>query len=190
MERTKFEEALLFAIDAHQGVMRKADRSHFILHPMEVATIVSAMTHDEDALCAALLHDVVEDTDHELSEIEEKFGAHVAYLVSTETEDKRRDQPAADTWLIRKQESLEVLRNADDQLVRILWLADKLANMRSFTRLHAKQGDSFWLGFNQKDKSKQAWYYREIRDIVSDLSDMESWKEYDALIKIVFGEEE
>ena len=190
MAKTKFEKALAFATEAHAGVMRKADGSPFILHPLEVACIVSTLTHDEDVLCAALLHDVVEDTSHELREIEEEFGERVAFLVDTETEDKRRDQPAADTWLIRKQESLAVLREADDEAVGMLWLADKLANMRSFVRLRARSGDAFWQGFNQKDKSKQAWYYREIRDILSPLSEHSAWKEYAALYDMVFVDEE
>ena len=66
-----FEKAAAFALKAHEGQMRKAAPIPFILHPMEVAQIASTLTHDQDVLAAAVLHDVVEDTPVTLEEIHE-----------------------------------------------------------------------------------------------------------------------
>ena len=58
-----FEKAVIYATNAHNGQTRKGTNLPFIIHPMEVAAIVAAMTLDQDMLCAAVLHDVVEDCD-------------------------------------------------------------------------------------------------------------------------------
>ncbi len=179
--------AISFALSAHAGYSRKADDLPYIVHPLEVMCIVSTMTTDSAVMAAAVLHDVAEDTSHTLSEIYDLFGEKVGNLVRTETEDKMRDIPPSDSWLVRKENSLEDLRNAEDINVKILWLADKLANMRSFHRKHMKEGHRFWEVFNMKDPKMQGWYYSAIRDMTSELSDTAAWKEYSYLVNEVFG---
>ena len=88
---TLFEEAVMFAVQAHSGMRRKKEEIPYILHPLEVATITSSMTTDERVLAAAVLHDTVEDTPVTIEEITEKFGKRVAELVSSETENKRKN---------------------------------------------------------------------------------------------------
>ena len=107
-------EAIVFAVKAHDGMRRKKSDLPYILHPMEAATIVGTMTDDQNLIAAAALHDVVEDADITIEEIEDKFGRRVRELVESETEDKRADLPPADTWRIRKEESLAVLKNTTD----------------------------------------------------------------------------
>ena len=182
-----FEDALRFATDAHAGMVRKAGRTPYILHPMEVAAIASTITDDVEVLAAALLHDVVEDTPHTADEIEALFGPRVAALVAAETENKRANLPSKDTWRIRKEESLVELASADRD-TKILWLADKLSNMRSFYRMYLEQGSSFWNAFNQNDPAQQAWYYGAIARLCAELSDELAWQEYDWLVRVVFAE--
>lgn len=181
-----FDEALSFAAEAHKGMYRKEDKIPYILHPMEAAVIAGTMTEDTEIIAAALLHDTVEDTSVTLDEIKEKFGEHVARLVECETENKREELPPGETWQIRKEESLEKLRNTDDLGVKIVWLSDKLSNMRSFYRKYEKCGDSLWQSFNQKDKNKQFWYYDTIAELLSDLREYAAWREYEWLVKKVF----
>lgn len=185
---SRVDEALCFAIDAHAGMVRKVDGLPYILHPMEVATIVASITGDEDVICAALLHDVVEDTPHTLDEIREAFGDRVADLVDSETEDKREGLPPSETWRLRKEESLGCLRGARDEGVRILWLADKLANLRSFARLKRDRGDALWDSFNQKDPRQHAWYYTEVAKGTASLSQTFAWQELDRLVHDVFAD--
>ena len=182
-------EAIIFAAKAHDGMRRKKG-SPYILHPMEAAVIVGTMTDDQNLIAAAALHDVVEDADITIEEIEEKFGKRVRELVESETEDKRADLPPSDTWRIRKEESLAVLKNTDDIAVLMVWLGDKLANMRAIYRDFKIEGVAMWQRFNQKDVSEQAWYYRSIADLTTRLSYTSAWLEYKTLTELVFGKGE
>ena len=183
-------EAIAFAVKAHDGMRRKKSESPYILHPMEAAVIVGTMTDDQNLIAAAALHDVVEDANITLDEIEAKFGKRVRELVQSETEDKRSDLPPASTWRIRKEESLSVLKNTDDIGVLMVWLGDKLANMRSVYRDFKVEGIRMWQRFNQKDVAEQAWYYRSIADLTKRLSDTSAWIEYKTLTELVFGKGE
>ena len=179
-------EAIAFAVKAHDGMRRKKSESPYILHPMEAAVIVGTMTYDQNLIAAAALHDVVEDAGITIGEIEERFGKRVRELVQSETEDKREELPPAETWRIRKEESLEVLKNTDDIAVLIVWLGDKLANMRSLYRDWKVEGNDMWQRFNQKDINEQAWYYRSIVKLTERLSHTSAWLEYKTLTEIVF----
>ena len=182
-------EAIIFAVKAHDGMRRKKGDSPYILHPMEAAVIVGTMTDDQNLIAAAALHDVVEDADISIEEIEEKFGRRVRELVQSETEDKRADLPPEETWRIRKEESLEVLKNTDDIGILMVWLGDKLANMRSFYREWKNEGEAMWQKFNQSDVNEQAWYYSSIAKFTERLSETSAWIEYKTLTERVFGKE-
>ena len=183
-------EAIVFAAKAHDGMRRKKSDAPYILHPMEAAVIVGTMTDDQNLIAAAALHDVVEDAGITLDEIKEKFGQRVWELVRSETEEKREDLPPAQTWRIRKEESLAVLKNAEDIAVLMVWLGDKLANMRSIYRDFKVEGVAMWQRFNQKNVNEQAWYYRSIVNLTERLSDTSAWLEYKTLTELVFGKGE
>ena len=183
-------EAIAFAVKAHDGMRRKKSESPYILHPMEAAVIVGTMTNDQNLIAAAALHDVVEDAGITIEEIEEKFGKRVRELVESETEDKRENLPPESTWRIRKEESLAVLKNTDDIAVLMVWLGDKLANMRAIYRDYKSEGVQMWQMFNQKDVTEQAWYYRSIAEFTERLSDTSAWIEYKTLTDLVFGKGE
>ena len=183
-------EAIAFAVKAHDGMRRKKSNVPYILHPMEAAVIVGTMTDDQNLIAAAALHDVVEDAGVDIEEIEEKFGRRVRELVESETENKRADLPPASTWRIRKEESLAVLKNTDDIAVLMVWLGDKLANMRSIYRDFKVEGEAMWQQFNQKDVNEQAWYYRSIVELTKALCDTSAWLEYKTLTELVFGKGE
>ena len=183
-------EAIEFAVKAHDGMRRKKGETPYVLHPMEAAVIVGTMTEDQNLIAAAALHDVVEDAGITIEEIEERFGKRVRELVEAETEDKRAELPPSDTWRVRKEETLSVLRNTEDLGVLIVWLGDKLANMRAIYRDWKVEGDSIWQRFNQQDKNEQAWYYSSIVKLTERLSDTVAWMEYKTLTELVFGKGE
>jgi hypothetical protein len=157
------EEAIVYATIMHQGKVRKFGGRPFILHPMEVAQILSTMTDDMEVIAAGILHDVVEDTDGTLSEIEKRFGERVAQLVNSETEDEYPGENKSDTWQRRKEGSLLRLRKSRDIGVKMLWLADKLANMRSLAQIYSEQGDAMWSGFHGAVE-RQHWYYKSVAE--------------------------
>lgn len=172
------ESAICFAAEAHSGQKRKMSGLPYILHPMEVAEIIATMTCDQEVIAAGLLHDTIEDTPVTAEDILEKFGSRVLDLVLSETEDKMSERPPCDTWRERKELSLEFLRNTDDRDVKILWLADKLSNVRSFCRTHESIGNEVWSKLHQKDPAMQRWYYNSIAEYTSDLSDTSAYREY------------
>lgn len=81
------EEALEFAAKAHGAQQRKYSEEPYIEHPKRVAEIVRTVQHSSEMICAAYLHDVVEDTPVSLQEIEENFGKEVAALVDELTDE-------------------------------------------------------------------------------------------------------
>ena len=183
-------EAIAFAVKAHDGMRRKKSESPYILHPMEAAVIVGTMTDDQNLIAAAALHDVVEDAGITIEEVGARFGERVRELVASETEDKRAELPPSETWRVRKEESLAVLKNTDDLGVLMVWLGDKLANMRAIYRDWKVEGDAMWQRFNQKDVKQQAWYYFSIVKLTERLSDTSAWLEYKTLTELVFGKGE
>ena len=178
--------AILLATEAHDGMRRKKSECPYILHPLEAAVIVSSMSEDQELIAAAVLHDVVEDAGIPMDEIESRFGKRVRMLVECETEDKREGLPAKDTWMIRKEESLQKLKDANDPAVMMLWIGDKLANIRSIYRDWKEEGDAMWQRFNQSDPKIQAWYYHTIAELTKPLSHTAAWIEYNALTQLVF----
>ena len=187
---SKLDDAIRFATEAHSGQHRKIKNLPYIVHPLEALTICASLTNDEDVMCAAVLHDVVEDTTRTIEEIEDKFGTKVAMLVGSETEDKRRDLPPNLTWRIRKEETLERLKTSNDIGVKAMWMADKLSNVRSFYSAYLVQGDSFWNLFHQKDKKEQAWFYKEIYKALKPyFENTLAFKEYTQILIELFGKE-
>lgn len=180
-------DAIEFARKAHFGQTRKNSDEPYVNHPIEVMEIVSTMTDDKNVLTAAVLHDTVEDTDVTLEEIRERFGDRVAELVSSDTENKREDQPAEKTWKIRKQETIDFLNGVADEQEKMLILGDKLSNIRRIAEDYAEIGDEVWQIFHQKDKKEQEWYYRSILNATEELSNYSAWQEYKELIDKIFG---
>lgn len=184
-----FERAAVFAVAAHSGMTRKGNGIPYISHPVEAAAIVAEMTDDQELIAAAVLHDVVEDTEVTLPEIQAYFGDRVAFYVAGESEDKRRDLPPESTWLLRKRETIEFLKTRADTGARMLALADKLSNLRSVARDVKVLGDRLWERFHQKEKSMHGWMYRETAEALRELEDYPAWQEYDRLIRQVFEKE-
>jgi myo-inositol-1(or 4)-monophosphatase len=183
-------EAIVFSTEAHDGMRRRKSDIPYILHPMEVGVIIATMTDDQEIIAAGILHDVVEDAGVQIEQIGEKFGERVMELVSAETENKRDELPAEQTWRIRKEESIEKLRRTDDISVHMLWIGDKLSNIRAIYRDFQVQGVDVWKKFHQSDVKVQAWYYRSILKYTERLSDTAAWTEYKMLVEKLFGVEE
>ena len=112
------------------GDQRRVSGIPYILHPTSVACIVTELGMDTETVCAALLHDVVEDTHVSLEEVSKEFGAEVAKLIDGVTKISKipysnREQQQAEN--IRKM----LIAMADDIRVIIIKLADRLHNMRT-----------------------------------------------------------
>jgi guanosine-3',5'-bis(diphosphate) 3'-pyrophosphohydrolase len=123
------EKAYLLAKDAHEGQKRHTGEP-YVTHPLEVALILTQMRMDPQTIIAAILHDVIEDTPVEKSDLVEIFGKEVADLVDgvtklTQIEFESRAQAQAENF--RKM----VMAMARDIRVILVKLADRLHNMRT-----------------------------------------------------------
>ena len=176
------DKAMEFAVKAHEGQVRKGTKKPYIVHPVEVADIVTYITQDEEIISAALLHDTIEDCKGVTKEIIEKeFGKRVADIVASESEDKSK------TWKERKSYTIEKLKTESVE-VQIVALADKLSNLRSIDRDLLLVGDEIWNRFKMKDKDIIGWYYKGVRDsLKQSLGQYDAFKEYSALVDKIFG---
>ena len=184
------DRAIVFAVDAHAGMLRKGTQTPYIAHPLEALAIAAGITVDEEVLAAAVLHDVLEDTAVTAEQMRSEFGDRVLALVQSDSEDKREDRPAAETWHERKQETIDFLREKATQDEKIIALADKLANIRAKWSDQLKIGDELWMRFNMKDKANHRWYYCEIAKALEDLdhpAPCPAYKDFCAMIEKVFG---
>ncbi|MCI8416911.1 MAG: bifunctional (p)ppGpp synthetase/guanosine-3',5'-bis(diphosphate) 3'-pyrophosphohydrolase [Lachnospiraceae bacterium] len=188
-ELSLFDQAIMFATKAHTGITRKGSTVPYIVHPLEVAAIAATITTDEEILAAAVLHDVLEDTDTTPEELGIVFGPRILCLVRDETEDKRRELPPEVTWRQRKEETIRFLREEASWEAKVLALSDKLSNMRAVYRDMQQVGDKLWERFHQKDRNMHAWMYRSVLEALSDLDQYIVWQEYRWLVEAAFGKD-
>ncbi len=133
IDRAKIERAFDFALERHADQVRYSG-DEFITHPVGVAQVCAGMRLDTETLCAALLHDTVEDTSASLDEIEAEFGEEIAQLVDGVTKltgmtFESRDERQAENY--RKM----MIAMATDVRVILIKLADRLHNMRTLGAL-------------------------------------------------------
>jgi GTP diphosphokinase / guanosine-3',5'-bis(diphosphate) 3'-diphosphatase len=125
------ERAYLVAEKAH-GTQSRKSGDPYITHPLAVATILADIGMTEATLCAALLHDTVEDTPYTLEELRHDFGEEVALLVDGVTKlDKVKYGDSAQAETIRKM----IVAMSRDIRVLVIKLADRLHNMRTLRYL-------------------------------------------------------
>ena len=158
------QKAMEFAAGKHEGQLRKGTTIPYFTHVMEAMEIVSRMTEDEEVRAAAVLHDTLEDTPTTKDELIHFFGQRVADLVAAESEDKRKDRPEAETWLIRKQETIKHLSEAGPE-IKMIALGDKLSNIRAMTRDYKRIGEDLWKKFNNSNPIDQGKYYCDLANV-------------------------
>lgn len=124
------------AANAHEGQRRKDNGSPYITHPVAVAELLHDAGFGDQLIAAALLHDVVEDTEKDADELRERFGDRVAELVETLSDDEEIDD-----WEQRKHEHHEQVAEAGPDATAI-YIADKLSNLRDMRRIFAEEGEA------------------------------------------------
>jgi (p)ppGpp synthase/HD superfamily hydrolase len=116
--------ALSFAEERHAGQRREADNAPFVIHPIEVATLLYEAGYPDHVIAAGALHDVIEDTDTESAEISQRFGPKVALLVTALTENPAIEDDAERKAALRSQ----VARTGGDAAA--VFAADKISKAR------------------------------------------------------------
>jgi GTP diphosphokinase / guanosine-3',5'-bis(diphosphate) 3'-diphosphatase len=153
IDRARVQDAFVFACEHHADQRRKSGED-FIVHPVGVARICAGMRLDTETLCAALLHDTVEDTSASIEEVRERFGEDIAAIVDGVTKltgitFQSHDEAQAENY--RKM----MVAMATDVRVILIKLADRLHNMRTIEAM---------------PKQKQMEKARETLDIYAPLA--------------------
>lgn len=140
----KVTRAYELACEAHKN-QKRVSGTPYILHPLSVATIVAEMQLDVDSVCAALLHDVVEDTEYSREDIKERFGEQVAILVDGVT---KLDKIEFSNKEERDMENLRkmFLAMATDIRVIIIKFADRMHNLTTLISMPEEK---------QRDKARE-----------------------------------
>jgi guanosine-3',5'-bis(diphosphate) 3'-pyrophosphohydrolase len=129
IDRRLVEKAFVFACDRH-AEQRRASGEDFIVHPIGVAKICAGMRLDTATLCAALLHDTVEDTSASLDEVSEHFSEEICQLVDGVTKLSGVTFQSRDDRQAENYRKMMVAMAADIRVI-LIKLADRLHNMRT-----------------------------------------------------------
>lgn len=150
MSSALVERAMSLALRAHEGQYRKDAPTPYITHPVRVALILARQGFDDELLAAALVHDVVEDTNITIEELRHELGEEVAALVEPLTHN------AALPWKEKKEEYIRSVRFSNDR-VKAIVTADKIANAESLLDALARDGNSAWDRFSVSREQK-LWF--------------------------------
>ncbi len=133
----KIEETYLYAKEKHSKQFRRSGEP-YIIHPVGVAEILTEFKVDEASLVSAILHDVVEDTETPLSEIETKFGPVVSNLVDGLTKIGKIKFSSQEERMAENFRKM-IIAMAKDLRVLLIKLADRLHNMRTLNHLNLEK---------------------------------------------------
>jgi (p)ppGpp synthase/HD superfamily hydrolase len=157
MTRTGFIErspltrhALAFAATCHEGQTRDVGDIPFVTHPVEVACLLHEAGYSDEVVAAGVLHDVLEDTEAELEDLEQRFGPEVARLVAAVSDDPTIEDDARRKAALREQ----VARAGG--CAAAVFAADKVSKAREL-RLRARRGR-----FERSDETRIEHYQASL----------------------------
>jgi (p)ppGpp synthase/HD superfamily hydrolase len=137
-------QALEFATHHHKSMFRKGTKIPYMAHLLNVAKLLAERNCSDEVIAASLLHDVVEDCDVTIDEVETKFGKAIATIVAGATEKnklEKTDHDAAATWHERKQHTINFVKEGASLEQLLVILADKLDNVSSIAYDLKRTGD-------------------------------------------------
>ncbi len=172
---SKIEKAIVRSAQLHRHQNRKAGGAPYIVHPYAVAFLLAHYSEDEDVICAALLHDVLEDVpSYGAERMQAEFGERVYRIVKEVTEDhqplKRRGwfMPSHQkrSWKERKEQYIERLKD-DSKEGLMIATADKIHNLRSLIDSYALEGEMIWKSF-PAGRAETFWFYHTVLGVIRD----------------------
>lgn len=150
------EKAKLFAINAHKGQIRKSDKEKpMIIHPINVANILSEYGYDDNVVAAAYLHDVIEDTKYTKEDLLKEFNEDIVSLVLGATEEDK-----SLSWEERKIITIDKVKDLDLRH-KVVVCADKISNLEDMRIIFEVNGKKDFSAF-KRGFDKQKWYYTEV----------------------------
>lgn len=169
------ETAACIAVAAHKEQVRKTDSTPYVVHPFMVAFTLKSHNFSSEVIAAALVHDVLEDTDVTEAILRGKLGDEVTDIVVAVTEDKDL------AWHDRKKKYIGSVQNGSEN-VKAVSIADKIHNLESLLDGYAQQGPALWEKFS-KGKKEKLWFEHELLKMFQETWDHPLVAEYEALVK-------
>jgi len=162
MLTSRFDQAVLYALELHRAQVRKATSIPYVTHLFAVCSLVLEDGGSEDEAIAALLHDGPEDQGGKpvLDAIRARFGEEVASTVAGLSDAMPAPGEKKAPWRQRKEAYLRHLDEASASVLKVS-LADKLHNARSILVDLRAAGESVWNRFSA-GRSEQAWYFAAL----------------------------
>jgi (p)ppGpp synthase/HD superfamily hydrolase len=171
------EKAHKIMLSAHGQQTRKTDGSPYVIHPLMVAKKLARLDFSDAVIAAAMVHDVLEDTEVDEKTLRQELGDEVVNIILPLSEDKKLE------WEDRKQKYISDVKNASSS-TKAVSIADKIHNLESIIATHKTMGPDIWTKFN-RGKEQKMWFEREMLKAFQ-----ESWEhpmidEYEKLLKQV-----
>ena len=150
------EKAKLFAINAHNGQVRKNEPDKpMIIHPISVGMLLEEYGCDDSVVAAGYLHDVAEDTKYTIEDIKKEFGSIVANLVNGASEPDKTL-----SWEERKKHTIETTKELPLNN-KLVICADKINNLEDLMIKFQKTGKRDFSLF-KRGEEQQKWYYTNV----------------------------
>ena len=168
------EKAIRISVEAHKDKTRKADGLPYIIHPFMVALKLAKHNFPDTVIAAALMHDVLEDTDYPETKIRKELGDEVLDIVKAVTNDDSLP------WEEKKKKYIESVRNGSEG-AKAIAVADKIHNLESLLIAHDEQGPAIWQKFNT-GKEKKLWFENGVLKMLRETWQHPLIEEYENLL--------
>ncbi len=162
MDNQRLTKAFKFALDAHEGDVRKGAAIPYFSHLMQVCGLVLEFGGTEDEAIGALLHDSAEDAGGEgmLARIRAEFGEHVEQIVRQNSDSITASKGEKAPWRERKEHYLAGIATKSPSAL-LVSICDKIHNARSLNQDSRTLGESHWDRFNAS-REDSLWYYNSL----------------------------
>ena len=175
MELSLTERALRIAAVAHKDQMRKEGDIPYIVHPVMVAIDLKTRGFAEEVVAAALVHDVLEDTEFSEAHMEAELGSAVMDIVRAVTNDDSL------SWEEKKLKYIDTVREAGEAAMAVA-TADKIHNAESLIAAHGVYGEGVWANFNA-GREKKIWFEEAMRAMLEESWDHPLVERYAQLVR-------
>ena len=172
---TLIDTAVKIATIAHRAQKRKQEDVPYIMHPVSVALLLSRHGFRDEVVAAALVHDVLEDTDFPESELRKEMGKEVMALVDAVTNDDSLP------WEEKKLTYIETVRAGGEGAWAVA-TADKIHNAEDLLHSYEKQGPALWEHF-KRGKEKKLWFEEEMLTMLRETWNHPLVDEYAGLVE-------
>jgi HD domain-containing protein len=178
-------KAIKLALEAHEHKKRKAENVPYVIHPIEVGITLAKNGLDDEVIVSGIIHDAVEDEYINLEEVEKIFGSKVKRIVEKvyNADKYLKDED----FRVRKQYTIDYLREEASPEFKFVSCADKLSNVKIMEERYHEIKDELWNKFDESYEDIR-WYHQSLIVSLNKLFRYNMYKEYVEIVEKLFGE--